>query len=131
MPNDYEVGHGKPPKHTRWKKGQSGNPNGRSKGRKNARTFIHDALTRTFTIQENGRTRRVRLMEAFINQLTVKALNGSTREQIALFKLVYEYAPELFKESDEPVTITVRFVEPEHSKQQPVDPEPEDLSFLD
>ena len=29
---DYEVGYGKPPKHTRFKKGQSGNPKGRPKG---------------------------------------------------------------------------------------------------
>lgn len=28
---DYEIGHGRPPKHTQWKKGQSGNPRGRPK----------------------------------------------------------------------------------------------------
>jgi hypothetical protein len=27
--HDYAVGHGKPPVHTRFKKGQSGNPRGR------------------------------------------------------------------------------------------------------
>lgn len=27
----YKVGYGKPPKHTQWKPGQSGNPKGRSK----------------------------------------------------------------------------------------------------
>ena len=26
-PEKYEVGRGRPPKHTRWKKGQCGNPN--------------------------------------------------------------------------------------------------------
>lgn len=31
---DYEVGHGRPPKHTRYKPLQSGNPNGRPKGAK-------------------------------------------------------------------------------------------------
>lgn len=31
---DYEVGYGKPPKRTRFKKGQSGNPKGRPKGAK-------------------------------------------------------------------------------------------------
>lgn len=33
-PNDtgYEVGYGKPPKSTRFKKGQSGNPGGRPRG---------------------------------------------------------------------------------------------------
>jgi len=31
---DYEVGKGRPPKETRWQKGQSGNPRGRPKSRK-------------------------------------------------------------------------------------------------
>ena len=30
-PGSYEVGYGKPPKHTQFKKGQSGNPKGRPK----------------------------------------------------------------------------------------------------
>jgi Family of unknown function (DUF5681) len=29
--DDYKVGHSKPPKHTQFKKGQSGNPSGRGK----------------------------------------------------------------------------------------------------
>lgn len=30
---DYDIGYGKPPKHTQWQKGQSGNPNGKKKGK--------------------------------------------------------------------------------------------------
>ena len=39
MSDDYEVGYGKPPKDKQFKKGQSGNPKGRTKGTKN---FISD-----------------------------------------------------------------------------------------
>ena len=32
-PKDYEVGYGKPPKHTQFTKGTSGNPSGKKKGK--------------------------------------------------------------------------------------------------
>ena len=35
----YAVGWGKPPRHTRFKKGQSGNPKGRPPGSKNMNTL--------------------------------------------------------------------------------------------
>src|SRR5437660_9390029 len=31
-PNDYEVGYGKPPAHTRFRRGKTGNPGGRPRG---------------------------------------------------------------------------------------------------
>ena len=41
---DYEVGYGKPPRHTRFVKGQSGNPRGRPPGAKNMKTLLTKAL---------------------------------------------------------------------------------------
>ena len=113
MPKDYKVGYGKPPKKNKFKKGRSGNPNGRPNGGKNVRTIVMETLNRTVTIKENGRTRRVKFLEAFVHQLAVKALNGTTRDQIALFKLIHTYAPELLKEPEGPHKITVRYVLPD------------------
>jgi hypothetical protein len=41
---DYEVGYGKPPRDTRFPKGQSGNPRGRPSGAKNLKTLLSEAL---------------------------------------------------------------------------------------
>ena len=37
---DYDVGYGKPPKATRFRKGQTGNPKGRPKTSKNVGTML-------------------------------------------------------------------------------------------
>ena len=41
----YEVGRGKPPVHTRWKPGQSGNPGGRPKHSRNFGTIVEWAVS--------------------------------------------------------------------------------------
>ncbi len=52
--SDYKVGPGRPPLHTRFKKGQSGNPGGRSA--KSLPALLADALNETVvvTIDERG-----------------------------------------------------------------------------
>lgn len=41
---EYEVGYGRPPTHTRFQPGKSGNPNGRPKGSKNTKTILMEEL---------------------------------------------------------------------------------------
>jgi hypothetical protein len=67
--SDYEVGHGKPPKSTQFKKGQSGNPKGRPKGSKNFATVYHKVGREFVTVKENGRTRRLTKQEALLVDL--------------------------------------------------------------
>jgi hypothetical protein len=54
---DYQVGPGKPPLHTRFKKGQSGDPRGRHA--KNLPELLVAALNQPVAVTENGRRRRV------------------------------------------------------------------------
>ena len=56
-PAAYEIGHGRPPVHSRFKPGQSGNPKGRPKGTRNVRTVVEQALTKRITIREGDRAR--------------------------------------------------------------------------
>ena len=51
MAEDYEVGYGKPPRHSRFTKGYSGHPEGRPKGATNVRTEMKRLLGAKTTIK--------------------------------------------------------------------------------
>lgn len=76
---DGGVGYGRPPKHSRFKPGQSGNPKGRPKGRKNVASIFEETLYRAVPITENGRRRRVPAIEAMFLGLLRKSLDGDLR----------------------------------------------------
>jgi hypothetical protein len=80
MSHDYEVGFGRTPKRTRWKKGQSGN-RGRRKVRRAATTakIIDKLLLAPVDITENGNARRVTTLEAILLQLWRNELDGNRR----------------------------------------------------
>lgn len=75
-PPDYDVGYGKPPAHSQFKKGQSGNPNGRPKGSANLATTLRRTLNEKVTIVENGRQKVVSKGEAAIKQLVNRSAQG-------------------------------------------------------
>ena len=53
---DYEVGYGKPPRETRFKKGSSGNSKGRPHGSVGLNASLLNPLLRMITITEGGRS---------------------------------------------------------------------------
>src|SRR5829696_4062755 len=57
--SDYEVGYKKPPVHTRFQKGKSGNPRGRPKGSANYLTLLRRVLAQKVTISDGGNTRKI------------------------------------------------------------------------
>ena len=59
MSEQYEVGYGKPPKHSQFKTGQSGNPKGRKKGVKNINTILDGILNEKVVLSENGSTYKI------------------------------------------------------------------------
>ena len=75
-PFSYEVGYGRPPAEYRFKKGVSGNPEGRRKGTKNFATIFMKAMAKTVVITENGRRRRISKLDAAVTQLANDAARG-------------------------------------------------------
>jgi Family of unknown function (DUF5681) len=73
---DNEVGYGKPPAHSKFVKGQSGNPKGRPKGSQNLSTILDKVSRERVRVTENGRMRYISKREATILQLVNKAVAG-------------------------------------------------------
>ena len=90
----YEIGYGKPPAETRFKPGQSGNPRGRKRGRKNFRSEIADILEARVTITEGGKKKTVSSRAAALMRLREKALKGDAKAMDRLFQLAAQHASE-------------------------------------
>jgi hypothetical protein len=114
---DYEVGYGKPPRHTRFTKGRSGNPRGRSPGAKNLKTLLSEALNELVIVAENGGRRKVTKREAIIKQLVNQSATADWRAIKILLDLIREIegqsepaSPETsaFSEGDEKVLEQLR-----------------------
>jgi len=76
---DYEVGYGKPPKHTQFKPGETGNPRGRRKKDKDLNRLIQAELDTTIPVQEAGREKRITKREAIVKQLINRAIKGDPK----------------------------------------------------
>src|SRR6185369_12906202 len=108
----FEAGYGKPPRHTRFKKGQSGNPRGRPKGSKNLTTLLTEALNEPVIVVENGGRRKITMRQAIIKQLVNRSATADWRAIKILLDLVRDIegrtepaSPETaaFSEADEKV----------------------------
>ena len=90
MSDDYEVGFGRPPKHTQFKPGESGNPKGRPKGTKNLATDLSEELAEKIVVNEGGKQLKISKQRAMIKSLLAKALKGDTRAATVLLKLLID-----------------------------------------
>ena len=76
---DYHVGYGKPPRHTRFLPGLSGNPQGRPRGASAGRAdrLALKEIYRRITVREGDRTIVLPTVQAMMRQLSRIALKGN------------------------------------------------------
>jgi ribosomal protein L16/L10AE len=77
----YEVGYGKPPVHTRFQKGKSGNPSGRMARQLSFDELMVRELGKKITITENGESRRITKQDAIVKRCVQKAMQGDSGAQ--------------------------------------------------
>jgi hypothetical protein len=82
------VGYGRPPVATRFKLGQSGNPQGRPKGSLNLKTDLRSELSEKIQIREGERSLKVSKQRAMLKALVAKALKGDARAANVVLTLV-------------------------------------------
>lgn len=75
----YQVGYGRPPLHSRFKKGVSGNPNGRKRGAKNFATLVEEGLQERVQVTIAGKTKSVSRSQAIVLAMMTKAMKGDPR----------------------------------------------------
>ncbi|MDC0887299.1 DUF5681 domain-containing protein [Altererythrobacter sp.] len=104
----YTVGYGKPPAKSRFKKGSSGNPNGRPKGARNkvprgfgldasaqpANQMLLEEAYRTITIREGEELVELPVIKAVFRSLGVSAMKGNRLAQATMAELVREIEEE-------------------------------------
>ena len=103
MTRDYAVGYGKPPVHTRFQKGKSGNPKGRPRGMKNMSTLLSTALNASIVVVANGRRKKITKREAIVTQL----VNKSAAADLKATQIVLAMLRDLECHADDPGEATV------------------------
>jgi hypothetical protein len=83
--SDDAVGYCKPPKRTRFKPGQSGNPNGRPRKSTTFKDDVDAELRSRINMTENGKPLKITKRRAIAKQLVHKAINGSIGSAKLLF----------------------------------------------
>ena len=83
----FAVGYKKPPRHSRFQPGRSGNPRGKQKGVRNFGTDVKRTLEVPVRLNDQGRARRVSTQEAALLRLREKALSGDARSIVQILEL--------------------------------------------
>lgn len=95
--SDYEVGFAKPPKATRFVKGQSGNPNGRPKGSLSFASILNKALFAKVVVNEGSQ----KIARTKLEVMLIQALNKAVAGDLKAAQFISGFAPVIDKLNQE------------------------------
>jgi Family of unknown function (DUF5681) len=105
---DYGVGYRKPPMHTRFRPGVSGNPRGRPKGSISIRDLILKIFGKKIRLHSNGTTRSMSFGEALLTKIAMNGLNGDVQAGKLLLQLLKTTLDEIAeKETKKPMVLVL------------------------
>lgn len=108
--DDYRVGYGRPPKHTQFKKGQSGNPRGRPRRSKNIATLVGRELDERQPVLIGDKQTILTKREIWVKAVVGKAIRGDAKAGA----FVMQHQPPEPIQEEKPVDDSAR----EHNRQQ-------------
>ena len=103
--SEYEVGYGRPPTHSRFKAGQSGNPKGRARESRSLQSILKQVLGEQMEIREGDRLRRMPRLEALVRSTILRAFKGDPKAVASLGFLMKQSG--YGEESNEPTVQTL------------------------
>ena len=100
-PRPYEVGYGKPPVHTRFRKGVSGNPRGGSRVQRDARAraLALKEACRLVTVREGDKVTTLPAIQAVMRSQFALAVKGNGPAQRAMIAAIHAMEQELAAEA--------------------------------
>lgn len=84
----YKVGYKKPPKHTQFPKGQSGNPRGRKKGSRGLKSDLNAELNRVLEVKMGSYRFKGTSQQLMLRGLALLAANGNLKASAQLVPLI-------------------------------------------
>lgn len=117
--DQYAVGYGKPPAHTRFQKGQSGNPSGKPRKMLSDDEIVLRELASRVTVVEGGKKKRMSKLEVMLKKQVVLAMQGDPKA-VQFITGVYRAASNnlAFVEQEDVMRVTLVFEEEEQRRQE-------------
>jgi hypothetical protein len=86
-PKSYEIGYGKPPEHSRFKAGKSGNPKGKRKSQKSYKSIVREAMNEKVTVHTARGSKKMTKLEALIHTSLNNGLKGDAKSVELFLKI--------------------------------------------